>query len=155
MAEQKSAWAISSGDYSDYQVSAICESKEIAEAVAAKMNLLEGKGPGYYGGYEVEEIPLVDESIHRVTVYRMHVEIFDAGGTREERHWGTQKWSFEPDAPEVAWRWVRAPYIAARGGRLEVWGTDRERVRKVFGDQRAMLMADDAYRANVELKSTR
>lgn len=152
MAELKKMWAISSGSYSDYRVDAVCESKEIAEAVAAKMNLLESRG---YDEYGVEELPVLDESIHRVIVHHMNVEIRDAGGTGSERQWDTPVWSFDEDAVEVAWRWVRAPMYNGKAGRLDVWGTDRERVRKVLGDQRAMLMADDAYRANVELKSTR
>ncbi|AYB70187.1 hypothetical protein SEA_ONEIAGILLIAN_77 [Microbacterium phage OneinaGillian] len=152
MTEQKTMWAISSGDYSDYRVTAVCESKEIAEAVAKKMNMLEGhKG---YGEYGIEEMPVLDESVHRVMVHHMNVEIRDAGGTGTERQWKSPAWAFEEDAVEVAWRWVRAPMYNGKAGRLDVWGTNLERVRKVLGDQRAMLMADDAYRANVELKST-
>ncbi|UVT31346.1 hypothetical protein SEA_MARCIE_84 [Microbacterium phage Marcie] len=151
MTERKTMWAISSGSYSDYRVEAVCESKEIAEATAAKMNLIDQRG---YDSYDIEELPVIDESVHKVIVYRMNVVILDAGGTREERDYQGTQWAHDDDAPEVAWRWVRAPYIAAIGGRLEVWGTDQERVRKVFGDQRAAFMADDARRSIVELKST-
>lgn len=151
MTEHKTVWAISSGSYSDYRVDAVCESKEIAEATAAKMNMLENRR---YEEYGVEELPLIDESVHKVVVYYMNVEILDAGGIGAERQWETQEWSHDNDATEAAWRWTRAPYIGTRGGRLDVWGTDQERVRKVLGDQRAMLMADDAYRARAKMRST-
>jgi mRNA-degrading endonuclease toxin of MazEF toxin-antitoxin module len=38
-----------------------------------------------------------------------------------------------------------------QGGRLEVWGTDHERVRKVYGDRRALIISDDAFRAQREV----
>lgn len=152
MTEPKTMWAISSGSYSDYRVTAVCESKEIAEATVAKMNLLEGNSS--YDEYGIEELPVLDESIHRVIIHHMNVEIRDAGGTGAERQWNTPVWSFDEEAVEVAWRWIRAPMYNGKAGRLDVWGTDQERVRKVLGDQRAMLMADDAYRARVEMKST-
>jgi hypothetical protein len=149
MADQKIMYALSQGDYSDYRVLAICETKEAAEAAAAKINQLEGRG---YYEVGIEEIAVVDESVHRTLVHHISIEILDDGTAGVEFSTERNIWSYDlQEIPAAKWRWVRAPYIQDRGGRLDVHGTDLERVRKVFGEQRAALMADAAYRDRVEM----
>lgn len=154
MADQKIMYALSQGDYSDYRVIGICETREIADATAARINGLEGRS-SYYE-VNVEEIAVLDESVHQIIVHHMSVEILDDGTTAHERSHDRTLWSYElTEIAEAKWRWVRAPYIQDRGGRLNVHGTDLERVRKVLSEQRAALLADPAYRDRVEMTGGR
>jgi hypothetical protein len=52
----------------------------------------------------------------------------------------------------VTWRWVRAPVHDGKGGRLEVYGTDEQRVRQTFSDRKAQLLTEDAFRMRREAK---
>lgn len=66
----KRVYAISSGEYSDYNVHVICPSKKIASAVLARMRSTQGYNPLW-----VEEIPLAesaDDIIIR-TVYQVEI----------------------------------------------------------------------------------
>ena len=144
-----SIWGISQGSYSDYRVLALCDTKKRAEAVAAL------PGSDSYGdGLMVEEFVYLDHDPERVTTYLLSVEIFDTGSVKNHHERMRTEWEFSMLYPEdnrpVRWRWVRAPMYNGKGGRLEVMGTDQERVRKVFSDRTAMLRTDDAMRAKKE-----
>ena len=146
----RTMWAVSRGDYSDYRVLCVCETEEIAKVVAEKYN----QTTSYvYHNARVEEIALVDGSVQRESILCMQQEILDDGTTRNLSEMVKAEWPFEQlhETPAATWRWFRAPYIQRIGGRLEVRGKDHERVRRIFGEQRAALMADDAYRAQPEM----
>lgn len=144
----ESVWGIASGEYSDYRVHAVCASKAEAEDIVMRAAAY---GGAYDESYFVQEFPLVSGDVERVEILRMQVTIWDDGSTTEERRDLRVEWPFntiyENDAKPVHWRWVRAPIHRDKGGRLEVAGVDHERVRKVFGDRRAMLLSDDVLRA--------
>lgn len=143
----RTMWAVSAGD-SDYRVLCICETEETAKIVAAKYNQ-----DSDYCSADVEEIALVDGSVQPESILYMQQEILDDGTTRNLSEMFRAEWPFERlhEAQGATWRWIRAPYIQHVGGRLEAQGKDHERVRRIFGEQKAALMADDAYRAQREM----
>jgi hypothetical protein len=55
-------WAVSAGEYSAYRVLCICPSLEVAEAVKAKWNAVEGPHNQCF----LEEFPVVSEAVDRV-----------------------------------------------------------------------------------------
>lgn len=151
--EPESVWIISSGEYSDYSVLAVVKGgKKAAKSLAARANA----HGSTYTEYRVEELPVVDADVERVEILTLTAEIRDAGpSVKEERDpYYRVEWPFDAlyGAPSVSWRWVRAPIHQGRGGRLEVHGVDHERVRKVYSERKAMLLADDAFRAKQEAK---
>lgn len=148
MTERK-MYAISSGDYSDYRVAVLVETKEEAEKLCEKMNRFTG---GFYPAYRVEEYDVADSSAERMVILLMQEVLLDGGGTREAREDASPDWPWDVDQVAVKWRWVRAPYLRGQGGRLEVSGADHELVRKVFAEKKAALQSDDALRAQVEMK---
>lgn len=147
----ESVWCVSKGSYSDYRVLCVCPNRAVAELIAQDIN----RGDSYADA-QVEQLPMIRES-RRVTVYGLQEEIWDSGKTSGRRE--TTRVEHEADLlyPEnnrpVFKRWVRPPIQNERGGRLEVHGTDLERVRKVFSDTRAQLLTDDALRARKEFHS--
>ncbi len=147
---EKTMYAVASGEYSDYRVVCVCDSEARAEAVAAS---LRDDSDGWRRDARVESINYVDHPPEKVTVHHASVEVFDDGTTREQRQpWQTTEWPFDHWEPldAVSWRWVRAPMYNCKGGRLDVRGTDQERVRRVFSDRRAQLLAEDAFRMKAE-----
>lgn len=89
-------WAVATGEYSDYQVALLAESKEQAEAVAEYLN----RSTPEWHEYRVDETrPLVeygDPLPQQVIRWRAYTE--DGGGTRA---WPTTGWDFEQGDPMV------------------------------------------------------
>lgn len=146
------AWAVSKGSYSDYGVLCICPDRETAERIARDVNADQHS----YGEAFVEQISFLTES-RTVQTYGLECEVWDNGTTSETRerdmveHEANMLWP-ERNRP-VTKRWVRAPMYHNTGGRLEVYGTDQERVRRVFSDTRAQLVADPVLRKRRESRS--
>ena len=142
-------YAIVSGEYSDYQVHCVCPTKEDAEDIVARANV--DKSPYY--AYRVEEMPVCDRSIQQVVTLQLQTTIWDNGEETDTRENTYIEWPFDTmyGAPVIRWRWVRAPMHHGEGGWLEVMGTDHERVRKVYGELRARLQHDDAFRMEREI----
>lgn len=111
----------------------------------------------YGDPYVAEELALVDPKVEKVEILRLQVEIFDNGTTKDQGPQIRVEWPFDAlyGTPALRWRWVRAPMYNNQGGRLEVWGIDHERVRRVFSDRRAMIIADDAARLRPEAEGSR
>lgn len=144
-------WAISRGEYSDYRVLAVCASEAVAKEQLARMGGIE------YDAARLESIPLLTEVVDQVQVLRMSVTIWDDGTTSNDFTSMTETWPFdswEPVVP-VSWRWVRAPMHKGIGGRLDVRGTDHERVRRVLSDRRAELLATPSMAQRQEIKGCR
>lgn len=147
-------WLVSSGSYSGYRVHCAAPSKKAAKDIVSVMNGADSNPyVDYYEDYFVEQVPVIEKA-ERVTVYGLEVVISDAGTVREESVRDRDEWNVSPLYPErlrpVTIRWVRAPCHDGRAGRLEVYGTDRERVRKTFSDMRAQLLADPELRKRRE-----
>ena len=144
----KSVWLVSSGSYSDYRVHCAAPSKRGAREIVAALN-----GADEWTKYFVEQVPVIEKA-ERITVYGIEAIIEDAGTVREESVRDRDEWNIDPLYPQrlrpVTVRWVRAPIYNGKGGRLEVFGTDLERVRRVFSDTRAQLIADPGLRARKE-----
>ena len=143
-------YVVARGEYSDYSVLCACPSRKDAEAIAAKGNADED----VYGELRVERLPVYDASVQQAHVLNMTVTIWDDGRATAEHTVVRPEWPFdilnEDELLPVVWRWVRAPTHDGKGGRLDVRGTDHERVRRVFSDRRAAIMADPALRAKRE-----
>lgn len=150
--QQKTVWGVSRGDYSAYRVMAICDSQERAERIVGLL-----ADPNGYGDADAEAFIYFDRDPVRVTTYSMSCEVWDNGTTSETRESVRTEWEMDMLWPErnvpVSWRWVRAPIHQNKGGRLEVGGTSRTRVAKVFSDRRAELLAVDAVRMRPEAHS--
>jgi hypothetical protein len=156
MSEVETVWALSRGSYSDYRVLCIVRGGEDeAKLLAARANAAGDEL--YEDPYEAEELAVVDPDVQKVEILTLTSEIFDDGRTKESDPRIRVEWPFDAlyGTPSLRWRWVRAPMYRDKGGRLEVWGTDHERVRRVFSDRRAMLMTDDAMRARTEAEGKR
>lgn len=137
-------WVVSSGDYSDYRVHCAAPSKKAAQEIVDVLN-----GADEWIKYFVERVPVIEQA-ERITVYGFEAVIADAGTVcNSVLH--RDEWNVNPLYPErlrpVTVRWVRAPIYHQAGGRLEVYGTDRDRVRKTFSDMKAQLLADPALRS--------
>lgn len=154
--EIETVWVISRGAYSDYRVLAVVRGKKKdAELLAARAN---AAGDSYGDAYEVESLPVVSPDVKKVETLMLIAEIRDEGPVVKEERMNVQvEWPFDSlyALAKTEWRWVRAPIHNGKGGRLEVWGTDHERVRKVYGDRKAMLLSDDAMRAKRQARGGR
>lgn len=141
-------WLVSSGSYSDYRVHCAAPSKKAAQGIVDALN-----GDDEWIKYFVEQVPVIEKA-ERITVYGIEAIIEDAGTVREESVRDRDEWNIDPLYQQrlrpVTVRWVRAPIYNGKGGRLEVFGTDLERVRRVFSDTRAQLIADPGLRARKE-----
>ncbi len=148
---RKIAYMIVSGSYSDYRVHCIVEEKQEAEKLLAKMNAV---GSNTYYDYDIEEIDVVDSTLERASMLYLSEVILDNGSTENRGESIRAEWPWEGEGHQspMRWRWIRAPYIEDRGGRLEVSGTDHDLVRKTFEEKRAALITDDAFRARREMK---
>src|SRR5690606_10438588 len=124
-----------------------CDSKDRAERIARKLRGDDGR----YEDAFVEELPVIDYDIEKLRTYRMSVNVWDNGTADEVKAWHTDEWPFGTFY-EVEWRWVRAPVHGGRGGWIDVWGTNPERVRRVLSEKRAQLLAAPAFRARTEAK---
>lgn len=146
------AWVVSAGDYSDYRVLCVCPSKADAEEVARKINTAKEDSRWWYGDASVESLPIIDAEMAMVTHETITTTLWDDG--RETAATSRQEITYPlgGDYPRVAWRWVRAPCHQGRGGRLDVHGIDVERVRKVFSERRAELLANPHLRMSDELE---
>jgi len=141
MSKRKVVWGVSQGSYSDYQVVCICDSKERAERIA------EASGGGFERVF-AEEFSLVEEDPVVVTFHRMEVRIH-GDGFASEVEYSSRESSVIPGVIGDVRRW--SWYWSARkaGGVLVVEGTDRESVRKIFGERRALLIADPSERKRI------
>lgn len=148
---RRPVWAVSHGEYSGYRILFLCESRELAEAEVAALKADEDRG--YYDPF-VEEMVLFSRPTVVMPVYRFFAEIRDATGVVKE--WRNDSSEREEAGYErlipCSWRWVRAPMYKGLGGRLEVMGTDEKLCRKVYGEKRALLVADAVFRGQVRVE---
>lgn len=151
MSEQRKMWAVSTGTYSDYRVMCVCPTEDDAGAVAAKFNL-DGQ---HWCTARVESFPIITADVEQKLVATFMENLWDDGRTTDRRENVRYVWPFDyhGDEPPVRWRWVRAPVHQGQGGRLEVTGTDLERVRRVFSDKRAEIIATPSLRTRREARS--
>ena len=136
-------WALSSGEYSDYHVMCVCPSKEDAGTLAARYNA--DSGP-FGDAARVESLPVAGPDTQRVEILHLSTTLWDNGTESDTKQHVRTVWPFADYAGipgAAAWRWVRAPMHRDAGGRLDVEGIDHERVRKVYSERRAEILADE------------
>jgi hypothetical protein len=138
-------FVLSRGEYSDYRVLCVCPDKVQAEQLAARYN---ADKSGYHSDVvEVEELWVFGGETQKLETLLLQTELFDNGNENAKDPMYTAVWPFDDwsgaATTPVQWRWVRAPMYHDKGGRLEVRGYDHERVRKVFSDRRAAILADE------------
>lgn len=145
-------YTVERGAYGDHRVMLVCKTKRQATAIAKAYNA----DPDSWGeDAYVGSLPIM-ATAEKVTVYGLLCEVWDDGTVTTEREHIKTEFTFDMlnalyNQP-VTWRWVRAPVHRNKGGRLEVHGTDLERVRRVYSDRRAQLLAEDAFRMKREAK---
>lgn len=138
----ETVWVLSHGEYSDYRVMCACPSKDAAELLAARFNSTTSS----YDSASVEELPICGPDTQQVEILHVTANLWDNGKESETKTSIRTVWPFADFAgmpSAVSWRWVRAPVHNSAGGRLDVEGVDHERVRKVFGERRAQILADE------------
>jgi hypothetical protein len=152
MDERDTVWAVTKGDYSDHTVLCVCQTKARATLVAAAYN----ENNDRWGEARVESMIWLDRTPEKIVTYQRMVEVWDDGTTSGQRESESIESEIDMLYPErikpVTWRWVRAPVHDGKGGRLEVAGTDKRRVGKVFSEKRAQLIADDVMRMRQEIR---
>lgn len=153
----KVLYTVETGCYSDHRILCVCATKAEAEAIAARVRTPDIEEDGRWwpdSDAEVGEILLVSGDIDRTPTLQLTETLWDDGTTSRltERLTMAFPWDWNSAAAPVQWRWVRAPMHENKGGRLEVSGTDLERVRKVFSDRRAELLAVDHLRKRKEAR---
>lgn len=150
-------WAVVKGDYSDYRVMCVCPTKDRATLVAAAYNTADDEDGYRWGEARVESLLWLDREPKKIIVYTRTVTVWDDGTTSDQGERQRVEWEIDMLYPEqvrpASWRWVRAPMHKDKGGRLDVAGTDKRRVGKVFSEKRAQLIADDVMRARREITS--
>lgn len=144
------AYAISYGSYSDYGVDCILLDKDEAEQLCAQMNQYHN---GYYERF-VEEFPLVRLPQTPVTELRMDfsygVRVQKPGTPRftlEREHFyfdTSQHRETERTRTVFPFEEEAVPALKVDGGdvHFSVWGYDIERVRKVYSERRAQIIAE-------------
>lgn len=134
----KTIYAIASGEYSDYRVMAVAESKELAEAWAEALRTDED---GWHDDARVEEMVFVDEPPARQHFVYLNQDLWNDGSEGDLRISESDKYPIdyeEPSPVRPRVRFVRAPVHGGKGGRLEVTGRDKQSVMKVYTEQVAM-----------------
>lgn len=142
-----SAWAVSSGDYSDYRVHMVCDSQERAERIAAFIN-----DQNEYSEARAEEFPLVDFDPQVVKIYSCYRSFnIETGVPNADYHEASRSEIDvleDPPPRPVRWEWS---HLVGRAY-LRVWGTDQERVHRAFSDRKAELMTTPSMRMREEIR---
>jgi hypothetical protein len=140
----KEVFCISSGEYSDYQVLAVCEDKATAEAWIAALHNDED---GWYRTARLESLPVIVPGAkpEKERQYSQHVELLDdgtikSGDIRLHCDFPVGGYGSPPPVRPLV-RYVRAPCHHGKGGRLEVRASTAEAVAKVVGERIAMWKA--------------
>ena len=145
------AYVVTDGDYSDYHVVAV-----FADRVNAQAFIEAG------GGDDILEEPFRRVIPEKCTLYTMLCRVPYDGEPATYRKWiqtspGNTTPAVEADIPKPWWIdyeytnrvWDPVPTVVVHQGEyhrngteIKVKGTDRERVRKVYGDAKARVRAE-------------
>jgi len=148
----KKVYGISTGKYSDYSVLCICPSKKEAKKL---VNTLNSDPESSHHDCRIEEFVVCDSAVKKNNnILTLSVELMDDGTERRSTSNALTKYPFDwnGDPGPCRWRWVRAPMYHNKGGRLEVYGTNHTRIRKVFTEKRAMIKADKSISMQTEIE---
>lgn len=129
----KTIWGVTQGSYSDYHVVAIMASKKLAEEYVALHDETD-----YYDGYRVEEFDFLDAVPEHVPVLTLTSYV---GGSYERDFQERIENELVNDNPKPCTHSVWYNQYS-KNINIHVKGTDFERVRKVFSEQRAIALTD-------------
>lgn len=153
MAGRDVVYVITRGEYSDYELLCACATKEDAQALADRMNAPVPQGDQYGLGACVEEVPVLAADAPSIIELSMSVVLWDDGRQSDELTWRQARWPIGRSAGTPAMKWAWSHRVTNPNGVLSVWGSDHERVRKVYGERKAAFLADDALRAQAGVHS--
>lgn len=157
-------YPMGSGEYSNHETVAVFPTVEQAQAAADLANRIAGDEPGSYGAARVEApIPYFDGDLP-LEALKIQQQFYRPGKQLEDGTWEHQAAWIEsyPDRPaseERVGEWAlehsseARAYLVHNSGYwfwLKVEGTNPERVRRVFSDRRAELMAQPWIAMTVE-----
>lgn len=130
MSNPKKVWAVSTGEYSDYRVLCVAPTKKAAEAIAEGYNEAEAS---VYSRAEVQEMLYLTEPAQPTRELIVAGQEHDAYRSSESlfMRW---PWEYAPTCRAVV-------FGSGKHKGLRVEGTDHERVRKVYSEKRAALLA--------------
>jgi hypothetical protein len=124
MTEPGSVWAVSSGEYSDYSVSAVFATEELANQAAREASVS-------YSSYRVEEFPFFDRPA-RVRI--RYSKSYMSDGSTQESTEVVPEWNGWGEEIK-GWTWDRHPGTKYATAVVRVQGYDKERVDKSFADR--------------------
>lgn len=143
-------WAVTEGEYSDYQVLAVFSTKAAAEAWAENDNALDRR----YGGLDVEEFDLDPPLRVKVDMWHVHGRVTVDGeraDTKPLSMWGGEL-TYPNDRSTAANSQVRhhAEYVYdgvmyPEKVTVYVRGWDKERVARIYSDTMARLVAEAGH----------
>jgi hypothetical protein len=128
-------WLVTTGSYSDYRVDSAWATEELATQFADRI-----KG-------DVLELEPRTELPTPLSVLHLKCEVTE-GGTEREGEWIDETWSGQDTSAATGETACRAYDLRAygSGGRayvpITVFGTDHERVRKVYSEKKARAVAE-------------
>lgn len=127
-------WAVTQGAYSDYHVVAIMASKELAdEYVALHLH------NDYYDGYRAEEFDFLDSVPEHIPVLFISERI---NGNNSEPNERIVNVLVSDNPKNCTHDTYFNKHYNPKTMSLNVKGTDFDRVRKVFSEQRAIALTD-------------
>ena len=140
MSKPTKVWALSSGSYSDYEVSVLFTTEEAAEEAAKEASA------SHYDRYNVEEFILYDGVPEMVTMHTMEFDVLDTNPSSvtssEAKSVTRYPWQFARNgvpSRRVHVRVRRYPYPQPRtAGRVS--GLDLQAVQQAFSDHRARVL---------------
>lgn len=137
-------YVITQGSYSDYRVLGAAPSREVADAIVARMRLLD---PDAYDQPIVEEYEYLSvEDVKGYSTLHLQAHITRGGELLRAEEYVYSGWDLgDTNRPPVV-----SDYYPPGGyriaGKLSVYGEDHELVRKVYSEKLAALRTDDALR---------
>lgn len=128
----KTAWFVTKGSYSDYQVLCAAATRKDAEAIVAEYNR---RMPGGGDGPQVESVPIYTAA--DVTP-KQHIMLYVERATGEVKDYNTTS---------LVWPWdyeYHGDFAVNTSARATITysGTDTERVRKAASDRGAQIRAE-------------
>lgn len=131
-------YLLSSGEYSSYQVHAASDDGELIR------KMVESREPiSRFAAYEYEEVPWLHEMPTLYIVRRMGARIDSEGVVSGAYDHGYSFWPFEYPASYLSTSPAKAE-VRKLGSTftLDVSGTDRQKVAKVYGEKLARLQSE-------------
>jgi hypothetical protein len=128
-------WLVTTGEYSDYRVDSAWATEELATQFADRI-----KG-------DVLELETRTELPTPLSILHLSCSVIE-GGTERDSEWIEETWSGQDTSAATGETDCRAYDLRAygSGGRayvpITVFGTDHERVRKVYSEKKARAVAE-------------